>query len=324
MKKMTKAGAVVLCIALAACFAACGKKEAAPATEAPATEAATEAPATEPVVETTAEEETEAFGGGSGSINPMTEYDSLEEINEIAGSQLCHPAVMGVTEEHFFINDKAFDQPMAEYQFELNGYSYNFRCAAVSNQDISGLYSGDGEGTVFPAEPENDVEIFTGSDFKACRWFTLDGQYVFSVMDNGEMSEETFANICEEMRDMTAVGETYAEISEKYSDLAGSYMDSFSQRAGMVVEDKGDCVGITITWSSSANEYTEWVMTAKMYEDGLLSYSDCVKTNYTGEEGEVEFENGEGCFAPTEDGKLEWSLAEDEYCQQCVFEKVPE
>lgn len=145
---------------------------------------------------------TESMGNTANMVNPMTEYNSLEEINSIAGSKLSHPAVMGVSDEKFFIY-KGYSQPLAEYRFKLNGLEYNFRCCAVGKTDISGLYVG-GK-TVFSAEPEKDFETYFGSEYKSARWFTLDGQYILTVTDNNTMDEETFLSICNELKARTAV-----------------------------------------------------------------------------------------------------------------------
>jgi hypothetical protein len=64
-------------------------------------------------------------------------------------------------------------------------------------------------------------------------------------------------------------------------------------------------------------------------EDGLLRYDDCVKTLHkTGADdktvSEVEGEGGSGFFTLTEDGKLLWDGAEDDYCRECIFFIPPE
>lgn len=135
-------------------------------------------------------------------VNPMTEYDSLDEINKIADSKLISPVTVSVNDEKFFVY-KGYDQPLAEYRFTMNGYEFSFRCCAVGKTDISGLYVG-GK-SVFPNEPKEDLETFFGDQFKAARWFTLDGQYVLSVIDDKEFDEKTFLSICTELKEMTFV-----------------------------------------------------------------------------------------------------------------------
>lgn len=265
--------------------------------------------------------------GSEEITGPMTEYASLAEINKIAGSKLEHPGVMGVTDEKFFINN-GLDQPMAIYQFSVNGNKFEYRCAAVGQQDISGLFA-DGK-PAFPPEPAEDVEYAMNDDFKACRWFTMDGQYVL-ILTEGTMDEDTFKGVADELRSMTAVGPTQAEMDEKYNALMGDYQDSVSQRATMQItpNEDGEGVLIMVHWSSSATQATEWIMTGKIYEDGLLSYKDCLKMDVTvSDKGEVTdtqigYTDGEGFFSPTEDGKLLWNGAADAECTECLFEKLP-
>ena len=107
----------------------------------------------------------------------------------------------------------------------------------------------------------------------------------------------------------------------------GEYQDSVSQRATALVDyDEDDNVYyITIDWSSSASEYTEWSMTAK-YEDGKLVYKNCQEKIFeTEENGDATVtlvcSDGEGSF-DVEDGKFMWTGAAYENCRECVFEPV--
>lgn len=102
-------------------------------------------------------------------------------------------------------------------------------------------------------------------------------------------------------------------------------------RASMKVEatDEQDGVKISVTWSSSAAEHSEWVMTGKFDADKLtVDYKDCVRTDYVfNEDGSVQsetvvYENGEGTvtFYDGEKLSLTWDDAEEDVAADMVFE----
>ena len=130
--------------------------------------------------------------------NPLTEYESLAEINEIVGGNLVSPAVMGVSDKAYIVYDCG-DYKIAEYKFEVAGYEYNFRCA-VTDMDISGLYLNNGEdGTAFKDGKCDTVQFNSDDEFKCARYFDGDMQYVLSMNDKGEMDQETFESIADEL-----------------------------------------------------------------------------------------------------------------------------
>ena len=157
-----------------------------------------------------------------------------------------------------------------------------------------------------------------------------------TVAEEGE-SVETDAAAPEEDPEATA------DAVNEYVNLAGEYQDETSGRAAatVIANTEAKCVNITVTWSSSATESTEWTMSA-VKEGNQLVYSDCAKrTTFSSEdmdeEGEgdedgmgggaeetVEYEGGSGSFEISEDGKLLWTGAADEDCTGCVFVKVTE
>ena len=292
MKRML---ALALAAMMVLCLCACGEQ--------PAQQPETEEPTT------------------GGMPNPMTEYASLDEINNIVGSKLVHPAVMGVSDEKFFVID-CTDYKLADYRFTVGGVEYMFRCAPVT-QDISGYYVG--ESTAFADGANDGIEYAEADGAQLARWFTIDGQYILAAKDMADA--DTFALVAEELCTMTLPGMSEAEYEAYYADLAGQYYDSYSRRATMTVEADGtNGVKLTVDWSSSASELTEWTMTARLYEDGLLSYNDCACSNITTAADGTETVNivstdGAGWF--TFDGdKLCWTGAADENCVNCVFEKA--
>ncbi len=164
----------------------------------------------------------------------------------------------------------------------------------------------------------------------------------------GQDTEQTKAVAEEETADTDAEApaeeqEADAEAVSEYVDLAGEYQDEVSQRATatVIANTEAQIVNITVTWSTSASESTEWTMSA-VKEGNQLVYSDCVKRSTfmsedLDDEGEgdedgmgggaeetVEYEGGSGSFEISEDGKLLWTGAADEDCTGCVFVKISE
>ena len=163
---------------------------------------------------------------------------------------------------------------------------------------------------------------------------------------DAEQEETTVAEEGESVEPDAAAPEEDAEETanavNEYVNLAGEYQDETSGRAAatVIANTEAKCVNITVTWSSSATESTEWTMSA-VKEGNQLVYSDCTKrTTFASEdldeeeEGDedgmgggaeetVEYEGGSGSFEIS-DGKLLWTGAADEDCTGCVFVKLTE
>ena len=260
-----------------------------------------------------------------GMPNPYTEYETLEEINEIALMNLTHPAVMGVTDEKFYIIESG-EYIIAEYDFTLNGYEYCFRACGLFD-DISGVYI-DGDTAFANAEGEG-IQYAEGEGMKLARWLTIDGQYVLIVNDNGEMAQDTFESICEELKDIVDPALSEAELEIYYSFFEGSYYDEVSERAVMeVVANGSESLTMIVYWADSAFETYVWTMTGKLYEDGLIGYDDLEAAIITtAEDGTETVEPieaiAEGWFVPTENG-LAWEGAADEQLSTCRFVEITE
>lgn len=164
---MKKILALVLALMMAVSFAACGQKE----------------PTDEPVV-------------GPGTENPITEYASLEELNEATGCNIMRPGVMGVSDESFCTIGK--DPVIAQYKFSVAGVAYTLRVGATTD-DISGYYVNGG--TAF-GEAKDGIEYVTAEGAKLARWFDINGQHVLSAI--GEITDETFQGVAEEAKMMSA------------------------------------------------------------------------------------------------------------------------
>ncbi|MBQ3668393.1 MAG: hypothetical protein II920_04105 [Clostridia bacterium] len=265
-----------------------------------------------------------AMSETAGLANPVKEYATLEEINDIVGGRLCHPAVMGVTDERFSVINA--EVPIAQYQYSLNGLEYCFRCAATADFDISGVWI---DGKEAFGEYGGEIDYAWGEGMKLARWFEISGQYVLMLEDaENVMSEETFIAISEEMRSLTSDAMSESEKAAFYAELEGEYQDNYSLRASASVSANGsEGALMEIWWGNSAFETCCWTMTLRLGEDGLLYYDDCICSVVAVEEGAEEgtvtvlYENGAGYFSFL-DGILYWTGAEDEYHSQCEFQKI--
>lgn len=112
--------------------------------------------------------------------------------------------------------------------------------------------------------------------------------------------------------------------SSKVKKYEGEYSDTYSMRANMACSAIGDKLYIEITWSSSAEETTQWQMSATL-KDNYLVYNDCIKTVISMKDGMaksiVEYDNVSGSFT-VKDDILYWTGAKELENARCVFEKV--
>lgn len=251
---MKKIIALILALAMVFCFAACGNK------------------GDEPIV------------GGPEVVNPMTELGSLEELNEKFGCAMISPSVMGVSDEHFFSVDA--NPEYAEYQFTVNGLPYTYRFAVAGmDVDISGYYVPDREGTVFQ-NSDAEMSYFEGDEAKLARWFTIDGQYVLMVKDNGELDYNTFNGIVEEFKDVKPVNWNDDGSFERYKELEGYYMDVSGAMASFSIS--GSCGRfMAMTLGSVPTEKYQFDMAVTFDENNNLAFDKVVITLYKSDENGV-------------------------------------
>lgn len=162
--------------------------------------------------------------------NPWVELDSLEELNAAAGTHLCLPGVMGITEISYRLMDIG-DYKIAELNYSVNGTPYTMRASDIK-ADISGVYLEDGR-TAFEGAEEQAMAVVILEDCKLSRWLTGDLQYVLMVLDGNTLDEETFAGITEEIMSNTIVNDNSMPAD-------GIYYDSVSQRAYLELTTLGD------------------------------------------------------------------------------------
>jgi len=263
--------------------------------------------------------------GGAGVASPMTDYDSLEALNEAAGTNLSLPAGMEVTEEAF-ATVSLDEDVIAQYMFKLNDYAYTLRCSAtIFDQDISGVYI-NGEPAFFDETP-SETEANYDDSVKVGRWVNIDGQFTLMVEDEGQMDIEEFVSILNDFVEHTNPAIVGSEVTEYFAALDGEWQDQTSQRAMLDVKANETGAEFTVSWGSSASETTTWTMNVTVAEDGLIYYNDCTKINHIfdedGEETvEIIYTDGSGNFElGSEDGYLYWTGAEEEECATCVFVK---
>ena len=250
-----------------------------------------------------------------GMSNPWTEMDSLEALNEATDLNLQLPAVMGVTDQAYRLLS-ADDLLIAEVDFAVNGQAFTLRGSPSFDQDISGIYLEDGTTAFQGLENEGETFVIT-EDVKAARWMDINGQYVLMADDPAAIDEETFSLMAEELMNLTKAFQPVV-LPE------GTYDDETSGRAHAEVKALGnDTYALEIHWADYAFEDYVWTMTAEMSEDGLLTYSDCVKKRVvTGEDGtQSEYEADlipDGYFVPA-DNAFSWDGAAEEDCRSCRF-----
>ncbi len=131
--------------------------------------------------------------------NPMIAMASLEEVNEEAQVNLCLPPVMGVTDQSYTLLKGV--PAIGELRYVLGGYSYTFRACRGTENDISGVWLE--QGTAFPDHAGEGIAFARTEEVKLARWFHAPVQYVLMVEDKGELDENAFAVIAQEMADRT-------------------------------------------------------------------------------------------------------------------------
>lgn len=277
MKRITN---VTLCLLMLFTICACAKQE-------------------------TKNQETEEIIGGQ-TVNPIIECTSLDEINTKAGVTIVSPGVMGKEDKSYtYIN---VDPIIAQYVFEVNGIEYCVRGSKNVNEDISGLYD---DANVFESGINRTVIT---SEYKMDRFFVDGKQYVLTINDKGELTEEQFYTIVEEIESIHGV-----------DPIVGEYADRTSQRATAIITKENDQYVIMVHWSSSATESTEWTMYAKL-DDDKLTYGGENITNYVyddkGNETKEETATNNIGYFEIKDNVLYWKGAALDYCRDCAFEKT--
>lgn len=128
--------------------------------------------------------------------NPVKTYETLDAMNEAAGTILQHPGVMGVTDEKFAVIDDGQDK-IAQYTFSINGVEYVLRNCPTSNKDISGIYV-DGHTAFADRDIKNGIDYITAGGKRLARWARVEGQFILSAAEDA-VTEEIFEAAAEEI-----------------------------------------------------------------------------------------------------------------------------
>ena len=129
--------------------------------------------------------------GGQGSTYDYVEYDTVEQINEVIGSNIVTAAVAGKSDEKFGV----ISSNIAEYTFSCNGEDWCIRASKNVDNDISGLYY---DNITF----EKDMDsTFYNDHVYMNRFFYDNVQYVISLNVEGkDISTSHFDDICNELK----------------------------------------------------------------------------------------------------------------------------
>ncbi|MCQ2483623.1 MAG: hypothetical protein MJ153_09075 [Clostridia bacterium] len=174
-------------------LAGCSSSDSSESKETTVVTSAEETIVTEAITEASSEETEESVG----MVNPMVEYDSLEEVNETLGGAMCKPAVMGVTDEQFWTIDCGEQGMLGQYCYKVNGVAYTMRFSPNQTGDITGVYTSEGN-TVYGEPTDELIAYAQDSGILFARWFTIDGQYVLECESN-ELTTELFEDVAEEI-----------------------------------------------------------------------------------------------------------------------------
>lgn len=248
--------------------------------------------------------------------NPVKNYSSLEELNKDAGVNIVKPATMGITNETFLMGDNQ----TAVYMFELNGNKFYVRACRDLENDMSGIFINNKP--AFDGVTDK-VAYAEGQGYRVCRMILGNKQYSFGLLMNEDTTDEYFENAAMEYKDQMIQEVSLPIVNE----LIGTYQDSTSQRANAVVTRADDInrINIDITWSSSAEEYEEWICEC-VVDMGMASYKQIKHIkNTVDEQGNTTLETNDevydGYFSIT-DNKLYWDGSGNNQTSSCVFEKI--
>lgn len=243
--------------------------------------------------------------------NPIKEKESLQEINELANTNILE--VENSQKSRYSIIDG--DPIVAQYDFELNGYEWTIRAAKEVNNDISGIYD---EYNTF--EPNGNFTLYT-NDYYMERHFYDDTQYIYTLKNPGNFSEVEFCNIVFECE--SKIEGTFIE-----PDYTGEYQDYYSERATATVSKDDDGYLIVVHWANDSSSYREYTMHATRQLSRLVYTGENIKDVKVDENGNEEIvnetaANNLGYFIAS-DFELDWNGAAEENCRLCCFEKILE
>ena len=248
--------------------------------------------------------------------NPVKQYESLQQINKNAIVYIAPLNQQEATEEVFYI----IDNNTAVYGYKLNGYDYYQRGCKDTSIDMSGIFKNGS--TLFSNKLEDKIAYEQTDEYKVYRFILGNKQYIFGVYDLGKLDKEVFDQQFSEVY-LKTINDGSSKIVK---DLVGDYYDTTSQRAtaqASLIDI--NTLGIDVTWSSSENEYDEWIVETN-YEYDRLTYSNISHLKVTTDEnGNTDIKDlqdyCEGYFE-IKDSKLLWTGSGNKQTSSCEFKKA--
>lgn len=143
----------------------------------------------------------------SGMPNPMTEVDSIEELNEEVGVELKECTLKGSIDNSIAYID-CNDYKLADYKFSIDDLSFTYR-AAKTDLDITGIYPTDFDGTLGETIEEKNVKATETADgYVWSRWYIGDIQY---TLTSSEITLDEFNNVLMNVYNALEIEETEIE-----------------------------------------------------------------------------------------------------------------
>lgn len=252
--------------------------------------------------------------------NPVKEMASLGELQQAANCAIVRPQGFELTDEAYFLLDG--DLQIAEYQFTVEGKKCSLRFADVdAKTDISGVYVGDS--TLYASYPEWGTVNIQNDDLQSQRWFTVDGQYVFTVFDGGEWEWTRFNELELQFMDMEPRNWNAPVAFADYLALVGYYADDGMNMAAITIKEDHVAVNVAVELEDGTRMF--WDMDAVL-EDGKLTYEkETVSQGVWDEDGGLSTmdlpDGGAGYIEIKDDGSLGFAGAYSEQLRS--FELAP-
>ena len=244
-----------------------------------------------------------------GMANPIKQYSTLDDINEITKCHITIPSTLPINNVLY----STITDDTAQVQFEYLNHKWTVRGSHDTSIDLSGIYTDE---NVFEEGQDSTVYL---NDFYIERMFTEGQQYTI-VMDKPDTNDqELFSTVVWDIMKAT-------KNACDPNGLAGNYADSVSQRATMEISKFDNQYEIIVQWGNDATSFKEWVMSGTFEKDKLTYKGESIATYVTDSNGDVNVidqteSNNVGQFEIKE-GRLYWTGAAEEMCKTCIFEKV--
>ncbi len=120
------------------------------------------------------------------------EYQSIEDMNEAAGTNIVSASVAGKSDEWFGVISKS----IAQYKFTVNGEEWCIRASKDVDNDISGLHYDN-----IGFEKDTTATYYIVDEVYAFRFFNNGVQYVISLdVKDKDISTSHFDDVCNDFK----------------------------------------------------------------------------------------------------------------------------